>query len=615
MNLHHFQAFVWLRWRINVNSMKKGGIGNTIILGFLAVSLVVAVIALTVGSFMVGLLALGDASPAVIMYVWDGFLVGFLFCWMIGLMADLQRADSLSLDKFLHLPVSLKSAFLINYFGSLVGLTTALFVPTAVGLTLGLLFGRGPAMLLLAPLIVAMIFAVTAVSYQFQGWLASLMSNPRRRRGIIAMLTLGFITLAQLPNLINIFRPWGTSDNEASVRRTEKIIALTAELQSKQITLEEHNRRHQQIFTDETAAREAGNRHSAQMAEKIAGYVNLFFPPGWLALGAHGLAENNPLPMLLGTLGLGAIGAASLLRSYRTTLRLYTGHYTAGQAGTPKAAAAPAGPKEPVKPLWLLELRLPRVPEQVAAVAAAGFRSLTRAPEAKMALLTPLILGVLFGGVFLAKAPSVPQPYRPLIAFCGMMGMLFTLQQLIGNQFGYDRSGFRAFVLGPVPRRHILTGKNLAFLPLGGMLAFMTVVLVQCFMPMRIDHFFGCFFQFVTMFVAQCLVANLVSIFAPLAVASGTAKGQNVKFLPIFLHMMASMASPVLYLPAILPFGIETALVEFEWLPAGVPLSLMLNVLVAFVAVFVYLAAIGWQGRLLQAREQKILEIVVSKAE
>ena len=33
------------------------------------------------------------------------------------------------------------------------------------------------------------------------------------------------------------------------------------------------------------------------------------------------------------------------------------------------------------------------------------------------------------------------------------------------NHFGFDRGGFRAFVLLPTPRRYILLGKNLALLP------------------------------------------------------------------------------------------------------------------------------------------------------
>ena len=46
-------------------------------------------------------------------------IVGFLFFWSIGLLTELQRTEPLSLSKFLHLPVSVNGAFLINYLSSL----------------------------------------------------------------------------------------------------------------------------------------------------------------------------------------------------------------------------------------------------------------------------------------------------------------------------------------------------------------------------------------------------------------------------------------------------------------------------------------------------------------
>ena len=35
------------------------------------------------------------------------------------------------------------------------------------------------------PVMAAFLFALTAITYQFQGWLASMMSNPRKRRTVI----------------------------------------------------------------------------------------------------------------------------------------------------------------------------------------------------------------------------------------------------------------------------------------------------------------------------------------------------------------------------------------------------------------------------------------------
>ena len=56
--------------------------------------------------------------------------------------------------------------------------------------------------------------------------------------------------------------------------------------------------------------------------------------------------------------------------------------------------------------------------------------------------------------------------------------ILLTMIQLVGNQFGFDRSGFRVYVLCAAPRRDILLGKNLAVAPLA--LGFSLVFVLAC---------------------------------------------------------------------------------------------------------------------------------------
>ena len=116
----HFRAFLWLRWRLRVNQHEAGrdrqrGRPDA---SWPSSPLFVAV-GLFVGFFFIGLFALPRRRPPVLLYVWDGLVVAFLFTWAIGLLTELQRSEVLSLDKFLHLPVSLTGAFLINYLSSL----------------------------------------------------------------------------------------------------------------------------------------------------------------------------------------------------------------------------------------------------------------------------------------------------------------------------------------------------------------------------------------------------------------------------------------------------------------------------------------------------------------
>lgn len=613
MNLEHFKAFVWLRYRIRVNQFRKAGSVNFALMAILAVGALIASVGLFITGVSVGLLVLPHAPAWVRMLVWDGLVVGCLFSWMIGLLTDLQRTESLALDKFLHLPVSVSGAFLVNYFSSLMTFTLTMFVPAMVGLVIGQMFAHGPAMLLAFPLIAAAVFALTAVTYQFQGWLASLMTNPRRRRTVIVFVTMGFILIFQLPNLINIVRPWGKVE-DSSKWQTERTIELNEQLATKQITLAEHQAKLEEMRQEVKAKSDEAGQHTLEKAESTTYLVNTVLPFGWLPLGATTLSDGFVVPALLGIVGLGLIGSASLWRAYRTTLRLYTGTFTAGSAKSVKVAAAPRT-RQPLssKPI-MVEWTLPRIPEQAAAVATAACRSLLRAPEAKMMLIVPIIMLVVFGGIFLSNEIKPPGWSRPLMALGGAVMVLMTSVQLIGNQFGYDRAGFRAYVLSPVPRREILLGKNLAIAPLGFGFSFLAVLTVGCVYPMRIDHYPAALLQLTSIYLLFCLLANGLSIYAPIPMAAGSMKASSVKLVPVLLQMAFLMVFPIVLLPAFVPIGIEILVEELTEV-RGIPIALALSALVLIAVFFIYRRLLTWEGDLLANREQKILEVVTSKSE
>ena len=222
MNWQHLRAFVWLRWRLLANEWRRAGAFNAVLGTIFAVGVVVLAVPLFIGSLLIGLFAVADLEPARLMYVWDGLVAAFLFFWALGVIVELQRTDALSLAKFMHLPVSVSGAFAINYVSSLLSLTLIVFVPIFLGLGLGLVCGRGLALLPALPLTAAFLLMVTAVTYQFQGWLASLMSNPRLRRTIIVGATAVFVLIFQLPNLVNVFGPWridGGADLSAALAK------------------------------------------------------------------------------------------------------------------------------------------------------------------------------------------------------------------------------------------------------------------------------------------------------------------------------------------------------------------------------------------------------------
>ena len=159
---------------------------------------------------------------------------------MIGLISELQRSDAISLDRFLHLPVSPSSAFLINYLGSSVSLSLILMLPAMAGLSAGLVLSRGATMLWLFPLVAAFFLLMTAVTYQFRGWLASMMQNPRRRRAIVAVIPVLFFLSFQLPNIWINLSPGARQQREARAEARRERARLDKDLADGRITREEY---------------------------------------------------------------------------------------------------------------------------------------------------------------------------------------------------------------------------------------------------------------------------------------------------------------------------------------------------------------------------------------
>ena len=612
MNLRHINTFIWLRYRLRLNQLKRGGVVNSVLAALVAFFCLIASCSLFVGGFFLGLFAFRSAPPVVRLLVWDGLIAAFLLSWMIGLMTELQRTDALSLDKFLHLPVSPVGAFVINYVSSLFSLSLILFVPGIIGLILGEAFADGPQMLLAVPLLAAFVLAVTGLTYQFQGWLATLMTNPRRRRTVIVTVTLSFILIGQLPNLINlVVRPWESKSVDHSAKYTERRNEINKAFADRRLSQEEFRRQIEEADKEFAANVQTQNEQDAAKLLRTTRIINTALPPIWLSLGSADLAEGAYLPAMLGGLGLTLVGTWSLWRSYRTTLRIYTGQDTR----VSRKATAAAAPK-PINSnkLRLIEWQLPRVPERVSAVAVAAFRSILRAPETKMALIVPFIFLLIFGSMYMSMKSLPPLFVRPLMAFGAIAMVLLAGVQLVANQFGYDRGGFRGYVLSPIPRRDILLGKNLAVAPLVFVLIIMALIVLECFCPLRIDHFLASFAQAVSMFLLFCLLANTVSIITPVPMAAGALKPTQVKLTPVLAQLALMFLFPIVYLPLLIPIGIEALLSELMGITVA-PIALPLTIVMMVGVVFIYRRGITLLGQLLSNREQKILECVTSKSE
>src|SRR6188508_899331 len=193
INWPQLKTILWLRWRLTRNQWRKtGGIGAALAAIVAFAALIMGAVGF-VGGVVGGIYAVGRTSPMVIMGIWLGLSVVFLFFWLIGLLNELQRSETIDLQRLMHLPVQFGQIFAVNYVASHLALSIAIVVPTMIGLAIGSVWSRGPMWLLIIPAAFSMVFMVTAWTYYLRGWLAAMMTNPRRRRAIIMGLSFSVI--------------------------------------------------------------------------------------------------------------------------------------------------------------------------------------------------------------------------------------------------------------------------------------------------------------------------------------------------------------------------------------------------------------------------------------
>ena len=184
----------------------------------------------------------------------------------------------------------------------------------------------------------------------------------------------------------------------------------------------------------------------------------------------------------------------------------------------------------------------------------------------------------------------------------------------VGNQFAFDRNGFRVFVLSGVPRREILLGKNLSFLPLAVTLMLLAVGVFQWMYPMRPDHLAAVLLQIVPICLLFHLAGNILSILAPLTLKPGSGMPASHQGIRTLGHMVFILLVPIPLGLTFIPLGVEALLSFMRWVERF-PVFLILNLVQTVLVFSLYRTALNRQGGLLQQNEKKILEIVSAKGE
>jgi hypothetical protein len=574
----HVRAILWVRWRLLLRrTLRAGKLSNTVC-AILVVLGALACLGSGLLSLVLGYEILHEGRSFHALMVW-GVLTGlFLLFWLLGLVMDLQRAESMSFRHLLHLPVPVGWVFVYNYLGSLVSASIAFFLPAMVGLALALSIAKGPRMLLVFPLAAAFLLMVTALTHQLRGWVARLMEDPRRGRNVIVLLTIVFVLLLQAPNLVNLARIGSGPEPGERVEHGESGSAAPAE------------------------AREVRSRLEA---DGTATAVARFVPFAWLAYGVHSVWERRWLHVAGCFVGMLTIATWSLRRAWRTT--------RAGVLGldgpTRRGRGAGAGRSQAS---WL-DRNLPFADEREAAIARAALRSLIRAPEAKLAFLSPLIVVSMFGFLLWSRPDRESMAaFAPLMtmgaALVGQMGV----GQLSNNTFGLDRDGFRSYLLSPVPRHRILRGKNLALAPVCLGIGLVALGGLWLLLPLGPFHVLGACLQLGSVYLISCLGGNLASILFPMRLRENSLRAHGARLKPILSQVFMVLLMPVTLVPLLLPAGADFLMGLRGWELCGLWFLLLHGLLLAAV-VFLYARSIRRQGDLLQSREQGVLEVLTQE--
>ena len=575
MNWEQVKAVIWLRWRLTRNGVARAGAVNAVLSMFFLAVLCLGAIGAGLGGFLAGWLALGKANPQVLLLVWDGALLVFLIIWVSGLMVEIQRSESIDLAKLLHLPVTLTQVFVFNYVASHLTPAILFLLPAMLGLCAGLILGVGLQMFLLPLLVLGFIFMITAWSYCLRGWLAALMVNKRRRRAIIVWITLCFVLLSQIPNVVV---------NSGLFRAKREITA------------------------GQSPPSSGGARQGPGIPIKLL-RAHLVVPPGWVGYGAMSMAERNPWPGLAAAAVCFVLGTYGLMRAYRMTLRFYQG--ADGQGDTKVASPATTGARRPL----LVEWRLPWLPDDTAALALAGFRSLLRAPELKMAFIMPLVMILALGSAHFSRPQhALPHAWTAFGATAAAVIAAFSFAQAMANAFGLDRNGFRALVLLPTRRHHILLAKNLALFPFVAVVGLLLLSLAKLLLRISWSDFLAGLLQIPLAFLLFSLTCNLLAILVPYRLSQSTLQAKKPKPIVFLAVLLSMLALPIVMSPTLIPPGLQLLWSLEGWAP-WLPVNLLLTLLLLAGAGALYRGLLPMEGRLLQRREQAILKEVTEEVE
>jgi ABC-2 type transport system permease protein len=191
---------------------------------------------------------------------------------------------------------------------------------------------------------------------------------------------------------------------------------------------------------------------------------------------------------------------------------------------------------------------------------------------------------------------------------------MFLMIGFVGNQFGFDRDGFRALVLSPAERWQIILGKNLAVFPAAAASAVILVLVVTIWLRLSPFVFVASLLQLAVGVLGASIAGNLMSILVPYRIQPGSMKPTKMPGMAMLILVVSQMSLPVALTPAFIPPAAGFLLERMGVARADVT-NVVLSMVLAGIVAVAYWWSLAPMGRLLYRRETKILQTVSAEVE
>jgi hypothetical protein len=620
---HQWSALVSAYWRSRLNRWMKEAIISRWLGSFFFVVIVLGLLVCFAAMFAGGVALSGAVASGKMMApmgAWNALCGFFLFFWIIGLANEVIRGDALSLQRLMHLPIPPESVFAFNFLLTWINFPILFFMASGLGLALGSCVIEGVVGLWRIVPVLSMALMVAALTSHLQGKIIVWISNPKTRKllATVVPILLSFIGVA---------------------------FAMSSFL-----------------------IRRIGQGGSILYWTQILDSVCPFF---WLADMFSGMSLLGDWSLIwLPCMWL--ISAWSLRSNYRMTRRYYQNGFDTESALSNKRSKDLAGSSSArvtaavdSSTVHWTERTFPGLSQQASAIASITWTLFWRSPQLKLAMFIPLLQPLFFIVLFSQKpfvAPPLVQPPSPTVVqapedqstaagtpsaqepltkkktprqnpatfehplplgtqYQGFYLLAFTVfstylgSSFASNIFGFDRSGFRFWVLSGLPRSEILRGRNWMF----GVMVLVIAVAVMIgtnllwrYSWLRALEALIAFVAYLPLYLA---LSNVISILAPFPMAAQGFQPKEFNWKSVVLNLALSTIIPILMGLCSIPWAIEFGL--HSAIPASqkLPIALLLMPLLVGCSWWLYERFLEIVGELLHSREKNLLVVVTSQVE